>query len=42
MIKQIVMLDGRIKKAACTFRKQDPPLPENHALNKCEECFIQV
>ena len=37
-----VTLRGWIKEAACTLRKQDPTLPENHALNKCEECFKQV
>ena len=37
-----VTLRGRIKEAACTLRKQDPALPENRALNRCEECFEQV
>ena len=32
-------LRERIKEAALTIRKQDPTLPENHALNKCEVCF---
>ena len=30
---------GSIKEAARTLRKQDPALPENHALNRCEACF---
>ena len=37
-----VTLRGRIKEAACTLRKQDPALPENRALNKCEACFNWV
>ena len=37
-----VTLRGRIKEAAPTLRKQDPALPENRALNRCEECFKQV
>ena len=35
-------LRGRIKEATRTLRKQDPALPENHALNRCEVCFKQV
>ena len=37
-----VILVGWIKEAAHTLRKQDPALPENRALNRCEECFKQV
>ena len=37
-----VTLRGRIKEAARTLRKQDPALPENRALNRCEVCFKQV
>ena len=37
-----VTLRGRIKEAARTLRKQDPALPENCALNRCEVCFKQV
>ena len=37
-----VTLHGRIKEAARTLRKQDPALPENRALNRCEVCFKQV
>ena len=31
-----------IKEAAQTLRKQDPALPENRALNRCEACFNWV
>jgi len=31
-----VTLRERIKEAARTLRKQDPALPENRALNRCE------
>ena len=31
-----VTLRGRIKEAARTLRKQDPTLPENRALTRCE------
>ena len=41
-IRFCVTLRGRIKEAARTLRKQDPALPENHALNRCEVCFKQV
>ena len=34
-----VTLCGQTKEAARTLRKQDPALPENCALNRCEECF---
>ena len=37
-----VTLRGRIKEAARTLRKQNPALPENRALNRCEVCFKQV
>ena len=37
-----VILRGRIKEAACTLRKQDPTLPENRALNRCEARFNLV
>ena len=37
-----VTLRGRIKEAARTLRKQDPALPENRALNRCEVCFNWV
>ena len=34
-----ITLCGRIKETTCTLRKQDPTLPENRALNRCEECL---
>ena len=34
-----VPLCGQIKEVVYTLRKQDPILPENHALNRCEGCF---
>ena len=37
-----VTLRGQIKEAACSSRKQDLTLPENRALNKCEESLKQV
>ena len=37
-----VTLRGRIKEAGHALRKQDPALPENCALNRCEECFKQA
>ena len=37
-----VTLRERIKEATNTLRKQDPALPENHALNTWEECIQQV
>ena len=36
-----VNLRGQIKEAAWTLRKQDPTLPGNRALSRCE-CFKQV
>ena len=41
-IYNCVTLRGRIKEAARTLRKQDPALPENRALNRCEACFNWV
>ena len=41
-ISYCVTLRGWIKEAARTLRKQDPALPENRALNRCEVCFKQV
>ena len=38
----VVTLRGRIKEAARSLRKQDPALPENRDLNRCEVCFKQV
>ena len=37
-----VTLHGRIKEATHTLRKQDPALPENCVLKRCEECFRAV
>ena len=33
---------GGSKKPHALLRKQDPALPENRALNRCEVCFKQV
>ena len=41
-LQRYVTLRGWIKEAVCILRKQDPALPENQALNKCEECFNWV